>query len=412
MPRMGTKALRNVELAVTGTWAASTGPTTIDRVHLESMLAAATDPEVDAGPLKIGHVDRRFAQGEGDGEPAFGWAIPKSVVPKGDGRFALRGDIVGIPAKLAAAIPTAWRRRSPEIAFGYQTPSGKKYAAAFAGLALLGIAKPAIKGLADVLALYSDDAGAALADGAVRVHYADGVDDTAVVAMLAAAEGAGVTAEQLETLRTAAGVRDTGNVPAPVDEPAEDSQQQQTTTGGTTVAGRTDEEIRTLLGLEADADVNAELERIKAERAKGTGADDQGDKGTSTDGNPAGDAGTTAPAGTGTTAPATTDDGTVKLSQGTYDELVSMAADVRKTKRENALATAFRQGRITADERKHFASQLEKGGDVEAATYVTLTQLAPRFSVTETGGAGNEAHFSAGPDADAFDAWEKSVFGE
>lgn len=51
----------------------------------------------------------------------------------------------------------AYRRRSVEINWNVRTPSGSEYRAALVGLALLGEEAPAVKGLADVLALYRNE---------------------------------------------------------------------------------------------------------------------------------------------------------------------------------------------------------------------------------------------------------------
>jgi hypothetical protein len=75
---------------------------------------------------------------------------------------------------MAHLVQTAFKRRSAEIAWGVRTPSGKTYKAALAGLALLGVTPPAVKGLADVIARYSGPSNTAEQRGTVTV--VDGED--------------------------------------------------------------------------------------------------------------------------------------------------------------------------------------------------------------------------------------------
>jgi len=148
-----------VQLMRTGTWDASTGRIKVTPDDLAAIVAAAADRVVDRAPIKIGHRDDRFQGPDGEppareGEPAYGWVENLRLA---DGGNTLIGDLVGIPGKLAAIIPAAFRRRSVEIAYGLRTVAGKVYRAVLTGLALLGQSAPAVKGLDDVLALYSAD---------------------------------------------------------------------------------------------------------------------------------------------------------------------------------------------------------------------------------------------------------------
>lgn len=146
---MDTVTLSGVELLRVGRWRAAAGDGNISAEDLDAMVAAAADPEVDAAPVRIGHDDPRF-----DGQPALGWLT--NVRREGD---RLLADIVGVPQRLAPRFRDAWRRRSIEAVSNLRTPSGRLYRRALTGLALLGIAAPAVKGLADVLALYGAAAG-------------------------------------------------------------------------------------------------------------------------------------------------------------------------------------------------------------------------------------------------------------
>jgi len=149
---MATVTVPNVELVSVGTWDASTGRSTITPDDLTAAVQAFSDNLVNKPPVKIGHTDPRFADGNHDGAPAFGWIENIRTSPDGQ---KLLGDLVGVPAKLAEIMPAAFRRRSIEMAYGYRTAAGKVYRAVVTGLALLGAQAPAVRNLADVVALYT-----------------------------------------------------------------------------------------------------------------------------------------------------------------------------------------------------------------------------------------------------------------
>lgn len=149
---MATGEIRNVELMSVGTWDASTGRSTIVPDDFIAAAQAYADHLVDRPALKIGHEDPRFNGPEFDGEPAMGWI--ENIRPSPDGQKLL-GDLVGIPSSLMGIIPAAFRRRSIEMSFGVRTAAGKVYRCVVTGLALLGATRPAVKNLADVVALYA-----------------------------------------------------------------------------------------------------------------------------------------------------------------------------------------------------------------------------------------------------------------
>lgn len=129
--------LRGVELARPGTFALSSGKTTFT----EKMLSDAADFYAATGrgaiPLGLGHMDQRF-----DGDPAFGWV--ENVRYHTDARGpVLLGDLVDMPAWLAAEAPKRWRNRSIE-AFSNVEFGGRTYAMALTRLALLGATPPGI----------------------------------------------------------------------------------------------------------------------------------------------------------------------------------------------------------------------------------------------------------------------------
>ena len=411
-----TATIRDVELVSVGTWAASTGVTKVTRADLDAMLAAHADGLVDRAPIKLGHVSP-LNDDLGDGAPAYGWVTPKRIATNAAGLETLYGDLVGMPAKLAEVAPAAYRRRSVEIAWGVKTPAGKTYPPVLIGVALLGAAAPAVKGLADVLALYSTEPEV---ERTTTVELVDGLEGNAVaVAMLAAARQAGAPVEQLDAMAAAAGASDTADVPPPVEDPDNDDHHDDPpTTAPAPPNGRntmTDEELRAALNLEADADVSTALNNLLAERA--------------TDPATAG----TEPTATETPAEGTGDEGTegeeeaaetpaepelVTLSAATYSELTAAAQTIRQDRLTRVLDDAVRAGRIAPAERGRlshepgdapvsgFAAQLER--DEEGATYL-LSSLSPRFAVTELGDD-RAAELSADT-AGAFDEFERQTFG-
>lgn len=411
-----TATIRDVELVSVGTWAASTGVTTVTRADLEAMLSAHADGLVDHAPIKLGHVSP-LNDDLGDGAPAYGWVIPTGIRPNAQGLDTLVGDLVGMPAKLAEVAPTAYRRRSVEIAWGVKTPAGKTYAAALIGVALLGASPPAVKGLADLVKLYSSEPEV---ERTTALELVDGLEGNPVaVAMLAAARQAGAPVEQLDAMADAAGARDTADVPPATPDPDNDDPQTSTAgpagttdTGGHTMTV-TDEQLRQALGLAADADVDAEVNRLISERSTdpATATTDPAATATTTD--PAATTTDPAPAATSPAAdPATStaqEPELVQLSAGTYAELTALAEERRTQRREEALDTAVRTGRIAPAERTAFAAQLERD---EEGTIALLSNLAPRFAVTELGDdRAQETQLSESATA-ALDAFEAETFPE
>lgn len=399
---MRTATIKDVELVSVGTWAASTGVTKVTRTDLEAMLAAHADGLIDHAPVKLGH-DSTLNDDLGDGAPAYGWVVPTGIRPNAAGADTLVGDLVGMPAKLAAVAPTAYRRRSVEIAWGLKTPAGKTYAAALIGVALLGASAPAVKGLADVVALYTGTAPDV--DRVTALELVTGLESNPVaVAMLTAARQAGAPVAQLDAMAAAAGASDTADVPPPVDDPDNDDQvTSPPTTAPAPPNGRTtmtDEELRAALNLEADADVDTALTALLEERATDPATattDPQVDPEPATE--PEVD-----PAAEPATDPAA-EPQLVTLSAATYTELTEAAATIREQRRNTALDDAIRTGRIAPAERSAFAAQMETN---EAGTITLLGQLAPRFAVTELGDA-------SAPNAQAadqaYDEFERSTFG-
>lgn len=132
----GLVTLAGVEIAKVGTWPASSGEVTITKADLAAAVAAA--PDLPPIPLKFGHTDSRF-----DGDPAFGWVENLRVVRRGE---VLVGDLVGVPAWLAKAMPISYPHRSIE-AFSKFESTGKRYRFVVSALSMLGATPPAIHDL-------------------------------------------------------------------------------------------------------------------------------------------------------------------------------------------------------------------------------------------------------------------------
>lgn len=178
-------------------------------------------------------------------------------------------------------------------------------------------------------------------------------------------------------------------------------------------------------GLEAEADVNAELARILAERNTGT-------EPTAPEGTPPATPATpttpvTEPAAPAAPSPAT-DPATpagqpaepelVTLSAATYTALTEAARTITEDRRRRVLDDAVRAGRIAPAERGKLTSELAAGETVsgfaaalerdEAGTTTLLGQLAPRFAVSELG---EDAAPTAHAADEAYDRFEAETFG-
>ncbi|KWW97408.1 hypothetical protein LI90_4380 (plasmid) [Carbonactinospora thermoautotrophica] len=414
---MGTATIRGVELVRVGTWHASTGVTQITREDLEAIVTAYGDPEVDRAPIKLGHVDQRF----NDGEPALGWV--ENLRLSDDGR-TLVGDLVGMPARLAEIAPTAYRRRSVEIAWGVRTPSGRTYRAVLTGLALLGVSRPAVKGLADVLALYRSAPRAPEAERHAALELVEGLDDARAVAALAAARvevaalaaarqiPENAVADALDRLDRLAGVPDTARIPHAAITPDNPRGQDDTTEED----GRmpvTEQRVRELLGLEADADVERALQELVAARdanaggSSGQGGDaGQGDQGAGTAAQ--GDSGQQQPQQPEVTNATAGQGGlqVVTLSAAAFAELQAQAqagaqaaAEIARQRRDQIITTALSEGRITPAEQQAWRQALDRD---EEGTTALLNALQPRFPVTALG---SDAPGQAGAADDA--AWDE-----
>lgn len=155
---MPVNQLLGVELARVGTWDLAIGGTrTFTAEDFADAIAASHDPDYGIMAIRPGHTDPRF-----DGEPALGRVVNMRMA--GD---RLLGDLTDLPSWLTARIHAAYPERSVEGYTNMTSPSGRKYRLVLTGLALLGVAAPAMQGLADL--------PAAVAAGAVRIAASSAV---------------------------------------------------------------------------------------------------------------------------------------------------------------------------------------------------------------------------------------------
>lgn len=375
MTRFLTRAtVKGVELVKAGRWQGLTGPVELTREDLADAVAASRDPEVDHAALKLGHVDPRF-----DGQPAAGWV--ENLRLSEDGSTML-GDLVDMPTKLAAIMPTAYRRRSVELRRAVTTPSGKTYRAVLSGLALLGVTAPAVKGLADVLTHYASE-------GSTPGH-----DDDAAQA-------------GVEVLQLGEGT-DTGPVPhvdaAPVDDGNEPPGPGRDTLKEDGMTPEMKAHLVAVLGLEADA-TDEQVEAALAEQAENAATERaNNDTTATTDDDKAPQAGNEStpvegPTGTPATGTAGTPASGDALSAGlpagmvavpaaTFESMKEQLAHLVKADQdrqtEAMLSEALQAGRIGPSEMEAWRANLSAPATREGAATM-LSALPARYPVTMLG---------------------------
>ena len=141
-----------VDLCRVGTGGASTGAFTAPVHKFDAVVAAQHDPDVGDGIIRLGHTGGLADLG--DSAPSLGRV--RNLRRDGD---RLLGDFVGVPAPLAAIIPTAYARRSVELLEAVRTAAGRTYQAVLTGVALLGVTPGAVTGLADIVDICSGKRG-------------------------------------------------------------------------------------------------------------------------------------------------------------------------------------------------------------------------------------------------------------
>lgn len=366
-----TATITGVELVRVGDWNAAAGDGNITTDDLAACVAAYDDQLVDRPVLKLGHQDNNRLNedastngGFGDGEPAYGWV--ENLRLSEDGQ-ALVGDYVGMPAKLAEVAPTAWRRRSVELLRNVKTAAGKSYRAALAGVALLGIMRPAAKGLQDVLDLYAD---AESADSLTVLELVDGMTATQVATF----------GEFLDGL---ASVHDTAAVPHETDDGADaDGVDHDKTTKEAPMGkgkGLTREKVLAALDAEGDRAIEDRLNEL---------LDDGNDDGTDTDTDDLDDATTDEEDGKTSLADGDLPE-TVTLSKGQFVALrdganagTEAAKILAEQDRAKVIKTALSEGRIAPADKAKWETMLAK--DTEG-TKALLADLTPVFPTVEVG---------------------------
>jgi hypothetical protein len=145
----------DVEIVAAGTWKLASGEATFTAEDLAAAVQASACPAIGSPVLKLGHVDPRF-----DGEPAVGRVTNLRLTSSG---AKISGDLAGVPAWLAAALPSAYPQRSIEGMYGYTCQIGHTHPFVITHLALLGVTAPGVgvlSSLKDVAALYGVAAAA------------------------------------------------------------------------------------------------------------------------------------------------------------------------------------------------------------------------------------------------------------
>ena len=353
---------RGVPLCRAGEWNGLNGRATVTPEDLAAVVDAYQDREVDRARVKLGHVSSLNDQALGDGAPAFGWVSNPRV--SDDGKTLL-GDLVDVPRRLGEVVGRAYKNVSVELRKNVKTPSGKTHPTVLSGLALLGAAAPAVKGLDDLVALYASEP--------IPDTPTDGCEDGAVVTIS--------LGDALDPVTHA-------DIPAPspvacdgeLDSPERPGREKE---GEPSMAFL--DQARELYGLPADASEDQILERMTAlsespaaEGDNTEGAEDDKD----TDENVA-----------ETSAEVKATPETVTVSKAVLDEMNARIAELdaeakarREAEavkhREEVIAAALSEGRIAPSEREHWVTALSAAPE---ANEKLITSLAPRVNVTERG---------------------------
>lgn len=382
--RMTTVDFRGIALCRAGEWNGLTGRATVTPEDLQAVVDAYQDREVDRARVKLGHVSSLNDQALGDGAPAFGWVSNPRV--SDDGKTLL-GDLVDVPRRLGEVVGKAYKNVSVELRKNVKTPSGKTHPTVLSGLALLGAAAPAVKGLDDLVALYASEP--------IPDTPTDGCEDGAVVTI---------------SLGDALDPVTHTDIPAPspvacdgeLDSPERPGREKE---GEPTVAFL--DQARELYGLPADASEEQILERMTA-LSEAPADPDTAVKAEETD--VTGDPEVSEPELKSETADAPA---TVTVSEAKWNELnaqlAKYTADEKAHHQERVIETALTEGRIVPAEREKWTTALSAAPE---ATEKLITSLAPRANVTEHG---SNVALSAGDQGDETDraiATRRSILGK
>ena len=365
---------RNIPICRAGEWNGLNGRAVVTPEDLQAVVDAYQDGEVDKARVKLGHVSELNALG--DGAPAFGWVENPRL--DADGRTLL-GDLVDVPRRLGEVVGKAYRNVSVELRKNVRTPSGRTHPTVLSGLALLGAATPAVKGLDDLAALYASEP--------IPDTPTDGCQDGAVVTISLGDALDPVTHTDIPA-------------PSPVvcdGEPDSPERPGREKEGEPTVAFL--DQARELFGLPADASEDQILERMTA-LSEAPADPDTTVKAEETD--VTGDPEVAEPELKSETVDAPE---TVTVSKAQWDELTSQVSELaaeRKAKhQEQVIESALSEGRIAPAEREKWTTALSAAPE---ATETLLSSLAPRVNVREQG---SDVALSASTTDDdaAFQAW-------
>lgn len=143
------RTLRGVELVKVGSWEISTGTWTVTEPDLQAAAAAHAAGVLRKPVIKLGHAGPMR-----DAAPALGHVDNLRLTDDGN---TLVGDLINVPARLAAVMASAYPDRSVEALIDYQGADGTVWPLVLTGLSLLGATAPGIdtlRSLQDVTDLY------------------------------------------------------------------------------------------------------------------------------------------------------------------------------------------------------------------------------------------------------------------
>lgn len=143
------RTIRGVELVKVGSWEISTGTWTVTAADLQAAVAAHAAGVLRKPVIKLGHQGPMR-----DAAPALGHVDGLRLTDDGQ---TLVGDLVNVPARLAAVLASAYPDRSVEALIDYQDTEGTVWPLVLSALSLLGATAPGIdtlRSLQDVTDLY------------------------------------------------------------------------------------------------------------------------------------------------------------------------------------------------------------------------------------------------------------------
>lgn len=375
---MTTVDFRGIALCRAGEWNGLTGKAVVTPDDLQAVVDAYQDREVDRARVKLGHVSSLNDQALGDGAPAFGWVDNPRVSEDGK---TLLGDLVDVPRRLGEVVGKAYKNVSVELRKNVRTPSGKTHPTVLSGLALLGAAAPAVKGLDDLVALYASEP--------IPDTPTDGCEDGAVVTISLGDALDPVTHTDIPA-------------PSPVacdGEPDSPERPGREKEGEPTVAFL--DQARELYGLPADASEDQILERMTALSESPAEKDGEGDAAPEVEAQETGDE---------DQAPTADTPETVTVSKAQWDELTAQVAQLseeRKAKhQEQVIEAALSEGRIVPAEREKWTTALSAAPE---ATETLLSSLAPRVNVREQGSDVALSANATDPASDELDSFLDSL---